>query len=1391
MAQIKKYQSGGNTPKKYGALTIDGIKYDGTEDLINQLYTYGNSLRSDVSHQFGKIIDSIKTGNDVEIDSSGDGSIRGVNFDVSNKQSDRLSRRRRRVGSFLGSVNHGREQDAREAIYAAKDFKYIAPEETKNKYDWSNKLEAEYKRDKDNKFELANNNKIFIQGANNLRIINRLRNIKNIPNYTDRDIFKGYNKLEKQAYINFYNRIGDDGIEALIKRIEDGTWNEDDRLALDDIGIFLGTEPTSEEITQRARTTGQPSGQESVYLGAGLPTDNSSLLGLSLTRNTDGTYSLGEGIDGNAIFGARRRYINDNFLHTHNEYSPLRGWFWWDGKLIPRSIAEDDNSAFYKNLNNWIYNNKSDNFGTNDVAVWGEDTDPFTTYDSSLGFIPGLQDNGNRMRVRTLRNPNDPVNIIYEYYDRNSERDRYGFIKPESIRRIQYNTITGEVAELAPISGIDVNYENIENNFQPYSNRAYGYYEIPISDGTNSTTIFRNPYDANDVWYHKEGMNQPYKLAPEEVQQLISEGLLQANPQIFGGRGTISRQQDEAFSSNRPNYQGQTELGRFLDQATGFGIANSLIRRLYTTKTPEVNGEPWNRTPKNIFTYQSGGRINYGEKTVQSSDTSVKANKVNDSSKAKSTDELSDLTKADKMQIASIAGDIASLVAAIPTGGNPVAGTLGYASSLAQFGSDVSRDGFQWGDLVGLFTNLGLDTVSLFPGIGGVSKLAKVGRAVKTSARLLKRVLLTAGASNAVSALNNIVDGKGTLDDWKTLSTGLFAIKGIKNEVQNVRALQYKGKVDTPSPKTKEDFKREYVDKVVAEKNLGKLNGNPTEWANPDGTIKDYDKAIEALTKSGNLKISKAMEAKWRASATGSKVKAKTTNLFSNSYNPFNSNYRWDIRNRKLPEDFNIESLAGNTSKLRTYGRLARKNPEIFKAMQEEGQTSLPQFNFSSPYVGNFIYRAPIFKRGGKIIKAQGGISTYWLDSNGKRKVFQAAPVEVLGSKPSYLAKPNFNMNLISPTLTDLVHDQSSADRRKSEVLSNLTSNNEQVDITKPLGEWAYGSKPKSFNINPDMLYGFADFVISQNAINKGNRKMKDAILNGMIGSQVSMPTELYSKFSDYGLRRMYNDNIRESRIFKRTTSDPIQALAENTMKSASIAKIKNERDTKYAQLLSQHTDKVLAQKQQYAAQRDQIAATNRNNWYKGLAQLDMQDANKAAQDAQNIKSLLYQFRQDNAKDLQERLAIKDKLLEINANTDYTNKLKQLFESKGGFDALTDEEKEQFDNNWVKATEYKYLDEALNIKKQSLFDAYITQANDPERRHSWFNLLGKLDIPVLSSIKTPKASKILTSIFKKGGTITRYRDVGEQAYLDQQKAINKAVNDLNNNIIKLFIKMMS
>lgn len=59
----------------------------------------------------------------------------------------------------------------------------------------------------------------------------------------------------------------------------------------------------------------------------------------------------------------------------------------------------------------------------------------------------------------------------------------------------------------------------------------------------------------------------------------------------------------------------------------------------------------------------------------------------------------------------------------------------------------------------------------------------------------------------------------------------------------------------------------------------------------------------------------------------------------------------------------------------------------------------------------------------------------------------------------------------------------------------------------------------------------------------------------------------------------------------------------------------------------------------------------------------------------------------------------------------------------------------------------------------------------------------------------PKAPGVdyTTYRFKSGGKVSgrNVRPVNDQHYLDQNKDINKAIRDLNNNIIRLFIKMMS
>jgi hypothetical protein len=76
-----------------------------------------------------------------------------------------------------------------------------------------------------------------------------------ILNYSDDDIFSGYNNLSKQDYINFYNSIGEEGLSALINKIKNSDWDKADAEALNDIGIILN-EPSNENTNSNTSSSG-------------------------------------------------------------------------------------------------------------------------------------------------------------------------------------------------------------------------------------------------------------------------------------------------------------------------------------------------------------------------------------------------------------------------------------------------------------------------------------------------------------------------------------------------------------------------------------------------------------------------------------------------------------------------------------------------------------------------------------------------------------------------------------------------------------------------------------------------------------------------------------------------------------------------------------------------------------------------------------------------------------------------------------------------------------------------------------------------------------------------------------------------------------------------------
>lgn len=1396
MAQvnIQKLQGGGAV-KKYGNFTKDGVTYQVDDDFLQAMAAHGSSITDDRARaDYGAIVNALRSGADLSYDSNTN-ELRGdVTFDnMSDRQRRRAARRTSKTGEALDSTFNGRVNQVKSATNALRGFNYnqVTPQANKNKsVDVSRKLFLSYKRDKDGNLVLDDNGRrIYNTDTDNTSIFDRLDFLRNLEKEENIVDWKGYNNQTKDVYSRFVKEYTD--WDGLYQRIKDGSITDSDINTLSKLGIL--------DKTNTPEAKSEDTVTEEAYTKAGLDPKNTYLKGLNLKMNADGTYSLGEGVDASSLFGSGNLYINDNWLDSHHEYEPLKGWFWYNNRLVPKSIAEDTNSVFYKNLAAWRYNNANNNYGTENIGIWGNSSDPFTTYDSSKFFIPGLRDDKSNIRFRTVRNPEDPDNLIFEYYNKDSARDIHGFVTPEGINRIQYNTKTGETTKLDPLTGISSNYEPIQNYIKEYSERAPGYYESVVSDNNgNLITLYRNPYDNKDVWFFKEGMNQPYKLAPQEVDELVSQGLIPENAQLFNNifGGSLNRDLVDELQSNRPNYRGQTGWGKTIDYLSLFGGISSLIRRIYTTKTPEVNGQPWNRTPQNIFIpkHQSGGRINYGKVENKNIDSSIKANKVGDPSKAASNAEVAsgDLTKADKLQIASIAGDVAALVAAIPTGGNPVAGAIGYGSSLAQFGADVSRDGFQFGDLGSLALNLGLDTISLLPGVGIAGKLGKTAKLVKNSAKVLKKALMLAGASRAVGAVGNIAAGKGTLDDWKALSTGLFAIKGIKNEVQGLTMTKYNGK----APK---------VTKAETE-STGKL-GKLTNKAK--GVIEDIN-----------------------------------SNTFSGSYNPFSKNFRWRMSNRSLPKDFKLSELNGNTSKLRTLGRLIEENPNIAKEVQSKGWVLPEQLRWNSNHGGDWFYRSPVFtrtptftppksrillpkfagvweelpnngglvyrpqklfKKGGKILKAQGGSKFFGksMDNQGAYGSFEVDPVSVVAK--STFTKPTINLgNKVAGVQRDSnleaqikASTQPAMEAQKERALKNIKANT--------VVSTGSASNGRGFSFNPKNLLDLGSLAGGLISNARQRRELARGIRAAAQGQLRSVPTEIYAPYTDMGIARMYGDRIKDIRQFKTVTSDPNQVMAERLMRDQQADQLANERDTRLSQTISEFNDKDLAARREYANQRTQIADYNKAV----LGQMEnMLAQNKAAKQFtawnQIINPFIDQKRMDLVRDQQdEQLAatVRDNIaLQQNAQKTYL----ELFNSAEAQKAW---ENEQLTNpNWEsdygdsEAGRQKFLENYYSGSIQNLQNDMMMRSQLNSYLNSRSRFTGRrrtIDMPqstIGNYYRNPSFYRTIPVIKKKGGTITktqRYRDFDEQAILDKAKDYRKAVQKMDDNLIKLLLKMLS
>lgn len=347
MAQvnIQKLQ-GGRAVKKYGNFTKDGVTYQVDDDFLQAMAAHGSSITDDRARaDYGAIVNALRSGADLSYDSNTN-ELRGdVTFDNMNaRQRRRAARRTSKTGEALDSTFNGRVNQVKSATNALRGFNYnqVIPQANKNKsVDVSRKLFLSYKRDKDGNLVLDDNGRrIYNTDTDNTSIFDRLDFLRNLEKEENIVDWKGYNNQTKDVYSRFVKEYTD--WDGLYQRIKDGSITDSDINTLSKLGIL--------DKTNTPEAKSEDTVTEEVYTKAGLDPKNPYLKDLNLKMNADGTYSLGEGVDASSLFGSGNLYINDNWLDSHHEYEPLKGWFWYNNRLVPKSIAEDTNSVFYKNL---------------------------------------------------------------------------------------------------------------------------------------------------------------------------------------------------------------------------------------------------------------------------------------------------------------------------------------------------------------------------------------------------------------------------------------------------------------------------------------------------------------------------------------------------------------------------------------------------------------------------------------------------------------------------------------------------------------------------------------------------------------------------------------------------------------------------------------------------------------------------------------------------------------------------------------------------------------------------------------------------------------------------------------------------------------------------------
>lgn len=1440
MAQvnIQKLQEGGSV-KKYGTFTKDGVTYQVDDDFLQAMAAHGSSITDDRARaDYGAIVNALRSGADLSYDSNTN-ELRGdVTFDNMNaRQRRRAAKRTSKTGEVLDSTFNGRVNQVKTATNALRGFSHNQNTVRANpnrSIDISRKLLLPYLRDENGKLKLdENGNRIYNADIDDSKIFNRLDFIQNLANEENIVDWKGYNNQTKEDYLRFAREYSD--WDGLRQRIKNGTITDRDITTLSKLGI-LDRETTS----GTSESGGAQSEQEKWELW-----DKEN----NFTPDFRSTYNISYGPNGELLteglglegYGKdwRHAYFGENFVKIHPELKRFQDYILYNGRLYSKnewSNPDSEINQILKSPNVDIFNKMSQNlFDPIKNGQWQVlwTNNPFQRYNSQLQYNPYFnstyKDDNNVLYAYTSPlYENLPQGVtVMDIIDSNTPRNEFGV--PTSISPVGLDE-NGNVIDISKyIRAVGYNGEATGNAFYSRVNptdKILGGYVWDDFDESGKYSFAYNPDNPEMGYFYDSENNKLYPFRQEVFRQLLNnDGYLSAE------------------EINQIKHMDWGAFRRWLNRNMG-------PLGMYEFAGARQPAIPYNRqVPKQ----QTGGLINWISQDTPKTSPKVK---VRDEKKAATTSQIKsgDLTAADKWQLGALAADLGALVAAIPTGGNPVAATLGVGSTATQFISDVKRDGLDWGDIGNAALGLGLDAISFLPGVGIAGKAAKTARIIKRIKPLLTAGFSALGLSAALNSINK--EGEWTLDDYRNILMGVQGLIGGKRALDRTVGYKKTGKVadvsEKVTPEKLIDIQKKALDDVVSQ-HPGKFKEK--KWYDAKTRKINYEDALKDEEILANLPKNKLYQ------EGISRIKAATKNIKSSISDRLTGDKRelrarteeelpWFLQNRfgrswmrgaqnrefgnvverlENRADFRKEFDAPSINGLNIFERGYRTTGDLING----GQAYFNPYWFPNPVPtkpikpriikprlmppktagswvqlpndGGMIYRPQkLFKKGGKILKAERGEKFFGksMDNQGAYGSFDVTPVSVTAtgtfSRPVIDLKGNISGVSRDTNLEARIGTTTkpAMDAKREEFLKNIKTNS--VVSTG-------NTSNRRSSINPKNILDLGSLAGGLISNARQRRELARGIRAAAQGQLKSMPTEIYAPYTDMGIARMYGDRIKDIRQFKTVTSDPNQVMAERLMRDQQADQLAAERDTKLSQTISEFNDRDIAARREYANQRTQIADYNRAV----LGQMEnMLAQNKAAKQFtawnQIINPFIDQKRDDLVRDQYEdqwAAATRESLV---AQQDYQKSIQDLFNSSEAQEAWINEQ--NTNPSWkstygdTAAGRQAFLEKYYSGTIQNLQNNLLAKMQLSNYRNSRSRFTGRLrtiDMPesaIKNYYRMPSFYTTHLDIMKKGGILTksqRYRNFSEQAMLDKAKDYRKAVQKMDDNLIKLLLKMLS